>query len=61
MEEQLARALAQRDRELHAGGEAGEPDGEFFWTIDDAFEGTQIFGETGSGKTSGSGAANSGR
>lgn len=27
------------------------------WTIRDSFEGTQIFGETGSGKTSGSGAA----
>lgn len=28
-----------------------------FWTVRDAFEGTQIFGATGSGKTSGSGQA----
>lgn len=28
-----------------------------YWTIGDSFEGTQIFGATGSGKTSGSGAA----
>lgn len=30
---------------------------EDFWTLRDAFEGVQIFGATGSGKTSGSGAA----
>lgn len=36
---------------------AGEKVAPFYWRVDDAFEGTQIFGETGSGKTSGSGAA----
>jgi hypothetical protein len=30
-------------------------DGEDIWTVNDAFEGTQIFGATGSGKTTGSG------
>src|SRR4051794_34371399 len=33
-----------------------EQQGTFSWTVNDAFEGTQIFGETGSGKTTGSGA-----
>jgi hypothetical protein len=36
--------------------ESGEVNGIFHWTVRDAFEGTQVFGETGSGKTSGSGA-----
>jgi len=46
-------------RTIHAFplvGISREPLGELLWTLDDAFEGTHIFGETGSGKTSGSGA-----
>ena len=31
------------------------PEGQDLWTVGDSFEGTQIFGATGSGKTSGSG------
>ena len=38
--------------------ELGEPStSENYWTLKDAFEGTQIFGSTGSGKLSGSGKA----
>jgi hypothetical protein len=44
------------DEELLAFG-AGQKRPENFWCLKDAFEGTQIFGGTGSGKSSGSGQA----
>lgn len=43
------------DQELLCFGSSNTP--ENFWSLKDAFEGTQIFGATGSGKSSGSGQA----
>src|SRR5450432_1454255 len=42
---------------LDFSGSGQAPRPENFWSLNDAFQGTQVFGGTGSGKSSGSGQA----